>query len=440
MKRITIIAIAFVSVLLSSCNNKASHLRKEAEKAMNTIFRDYAKDPTSVQISNVSTMFSNDSLCILHLDMKAKNGFGNETYSRMEYIYMTSGNQNYEAYQEIATDSVYQNKETFEKKKIGQIYETLSYENALYYRAALLVNTGGRVVGDKPCEIEVNIPMPTNTGFWDIGSYKDEFGEVSGKKFLLIGGKGYFSNSATTGERMTGYLIVDKESAFFRFIEYDTHIVKDDEDCRMKIKDCDGDVTNFNLYNNSNGRMEVYNQSDLREILRKGGIISISAEMGKYTTSKYVFKMNVSGFSQAYDFLCQNADPKAKEYKLENENFLKENSKKEGVVTLPSGLQYKIIKKGTGRIPNEYNRVKVHYEGSLIDGTIFDSSYERGEPSCFSPSQVIDGWKEALTHMPVGSIWMVYIPQELAYGEREISKIKSYSTLIFKIELLGIEN
>lgn len=121
-----------------------------------------------------------------------------------------------------------------------------------------------------------------------------------------------------------------------------------------------------------------------------------------------------------------------------NEDFLKENGKKKDVVTTASGLQYKIITKGTGEIPTATQRVKVNYRGTLIDGTEFDSSYKRNEPTTFACNQVIKGWTEALTMMPVGSKWELYIPQELAYGERDNGQIPPYSTLVFEVELLEI--
>ena len=121
------------------------------------------------------------------------------------------------------------------------------------------------------------------------------------------------------------------------------------------------------------------------------------------------------------------------------EEFLKENGKKKDVVTTKSGLQYKVLVKGEGEIPTATQRVKVNYEGHLIDGTEFDSSYKRNEPTTFACNQVIKGWTQALTLMPVGSKWELYIPQELAYGDRESGKIPPYSTLIFTVELLSIE-
>lgn len=122
------------------------------------------------------------------------------------------------------------------------------------------------------------------------------------------------------------------------------------------------------------------------------------------------------------------------------EKFLAENKTKEGVKTTPSGLQYKVITEGKGAIPADTCKVKVNYKGTLIDGTEFDSSYKRNEPATFRANQVIKGWTEALTMMPVGSKWELYIPQELAYGPSEQNpQIKPFSTLIFEVELLGIE-
>lgn len=121
------------------------------------------------------------------------------------------------------------------------------------------------------------------------------------------------------------------------------------------------------------------------------------------------------------------------------EAFLAANAKKDSVETLPSGVQYKVLVKGSGDIPTATSKVKVNYEGRLIDGTVFDSSYERKQPATFGCNQVIKGWTEALTQMPVGSKWEIYIPQELGYGSREAGKIPPFSALVFTVELLDIE-
>lgn len=131
---------------------------------------------------------------------------------------------------------------------------------------------------------------------------------------------------------------------------------------------------------------------------------------------------------------------KEEQHKASNKAFLDENAKKEGVITLPSGLQYKVLTKGEGAIPTDSDKVQVKYEGRLIDGTVFDSTEKHGgKPVEFTPKQVIKGWSEALTIMPVGSKWQLYIPENLAYGGRSTGSIPAYSTLIFDIELIGIE-
>jgi FKBP-type peptidyl-prolyl cis-trans isomerase FkpA len=119
--------------------------------------------------------------------------------------------------------------------------------------------------------------------------------------------------------------------------------------------------------------------------------------------------------------------------------FLAENGKREGVITTASGLQYEVIKEGDGEKPTATSEVEVHYEGTLLDGTVFDSSYDRGESITFPLNRVIPGWTEGVQLMPVGSTYKFYIPSVLGYGARSVENIPSNSTLIFKIELLGIK-
>lgn len=127
------------------------------------------------------------------------------------------------------------------------------------------------------------------------------------------------------------------------------------------------------------------------------------------------------------------------ENKAEGEKFMAEIAKKAGVKELVDGIYYEVLTEGKGEIPADTSRVKVNYEGKLINDTIFDSSYKRNEPTIFRCNQVIPGWTKALTHMPVGSTWMVYIPQDQAYGSRDNGSIPPFSCLIFKIELIDIE-
>ncbi len=146
-------------------------------------------------------------------------------------------------------------------------------------------------------------------------------------------------------------------------------------------------------------------------------------------------------YAQAQQAKQQEADQASSAgTKAEGLAFLEKNKSKDGVVVLPSGLQYKIIKEGTGAKPGPTDKVKTHYHGTLIDGTVFDSSVERGEPISFPVNGVIAGWTEALQLMGVGSKWQLYIPSNLAYGDRRAGdKIAPGSTLIFDVELLGIE-
>ncbi|MCK5163604.1 MAG: FKBP-type peptidyl-prolyl cis-trans isomerase [Desulfobacula sp.] len=129
----------------------------------------------------------------------------------------------------------------------------------------------------------------------------------------------------------------------------------------------------------------------------------------------------------------------SRENRAKGARFLEENKQKPGILALPSGLQYKIIIEGDGPLPKATDTVECHYKGSLIDGTVFDSSYRRGKPATFQVGGVIQGWLEALQMMKVGSRWELYIPPDLAYGDRGAgSLIKPGSTLIFEIEVLGI--
>ncbi|MDD2590151.1 MAG: FKBP-type peptidyl-prolyl cis-trans isomerase [Fermentimonas sp.] len=123
----------------------------------------------------------------------------------------------------------------------------------------------------------------------------------------------------------------------------------------------------------------------------------------------------------------------------EGRAFLEENKKKDNVTALPSGLQFEVLKEGDGEIPKATDKVRCHYHGTLIDGTVFDSSVQRGQPAVFGVNQVIKGWVEALQLMSVGSKWRLYIPSELAYGEQGAGgAIEPNSALIFDVELLGI--
>lgn len=129
----------------------------------------------------------------------------------------------------------------------------------------------------------------------------------------------------------------------------------------------------------------------------------------------------------------------AEENKKQGDVFLSQNKSKEGVVALPSGLQYKVLKEGSGPKPSIFDAVTIHYKGSLLNGRVFDSSYERGQPQLFPVNRLISGWSEALQLMKVGSKWQLFIPSYLAYGEHGYgAEIPPNAMLVFEVELLGI--
>lgn len=180
-------------------------------------------------------------------------------------------------------------------------------------------------------------------------------------------------------------------------------------------------------------QLEGSNDSITAVPFHKGFVASLNKDNSvcNDSTAESVFKNRVEAYQKE----------KTEAYKKQNEDWLAENAKKPGVNVTASGLQYKVLVAGQGETPKATDRVEVVYEGKMIDGTVFDAtSRHQGKKSdTFACNQVIKGWTEALTSMPVGSKWEIYIPQNLAYGERQAGQIKPYSTLIFIVELKGIE-
>ena len=182
----------------------------------------------------------------------------------------------------------------------------------------------------------------------------------------------------------------------------------------------------------------VFSGNDSTQSLSKENFLAgFMAALQKKGMNVTMEEANAYVQSKAEAIKTKATEAQFAENKAAGEKFLAENAKKEGVKTTSSGLQYKIIKEGNGAVPTDSSKVKVNYKGTLIDGTQFDSSYDRKEPTTFRANQVIKGWTEALTMMPVGSKWELYIPQDLAYGAREAGQIKPFSTLIFEVELVG---
>ena len=160
--------------------------------------------------------------------------------------------------------------------------------------------------------------------------------------------------------------------------------------------------------------------------------------------AKEASKVSVDDLNEAFKEINERmqaaAAEKATVMAAEGEKYLEENAKREGVTTVASGLQFEVVSEGEGEKPAATDVVKVHYKGTLLDGTEFDSSYARNEPTTFPLNRVIAGWTEGLQLMPVGSKYKFTIPSELAYGDRDLGKIPANSTLVFEVELLEIQN
>ena len=164
-------------------------------------------------------------------------------------------------------------------------------------------------------------------------------------------------------------------------------------------------------------------------------VLNDSSVFDQMTAQAIFRQLNIS----LQDQEAQGAEIEALENLQKGATFLEENGKREGVITTETGLQYEVIEKGEGPIPADTSTVTVNYEGKLIDGTVFDSSYDRGEPITFAVQGVIPGWTEGLQLMPAGSTFNFYIPSNLGYGPRDSEAIPGNSVLIFKVELISFE-
>lgn len=180
-------------------------------------------------------------------------------------------------------------------------------------------------------------------------------------------------------------------------------------------------------------------QSMNQQATGKGDTTYVDATIFLKGLTEGLLKTNTLSADSATKIEQQQYDYHTQQLKTRNADFLKNYAKQKGVKSTASGLLYKVIKEGDGAMPTDTSEVEVHYEGRLIDGSVFDSSYKRGETATFAVNQVIKGWSEAVKLMKVGAEYEVCLPYEIAYGERGTRGIPPYSTLIFKIELKGIK-
>ena len=180
-------------------------------------------------------------------------------------------------------------------------------------------------------------------------------------------------------------------------------------------------------------------QSMNQQATGKGDTTYVDATIFLKGLTEGLLKSNTLSADSATKIEQQQYDYHTQQLKTRNADFLKNYAKQKGVKSTASGLLYKVIKEGDGAMPTDTSEVEVHYEGKLVDGTVFDSSYKRGETATFAVNQVIKGWSEAVKLMKVGAEYEVCLPYEIAYGERGTRGIPPFSTLIFKIELKGIK-
>lgn len=295
--------VALAVILLTACSQSVK-TSSEAKTSMEALVKELARNPESVKIENVNAIYQNDSLSILRFDFTAKNGFGMESTDKMEYIYLIQGDRKFEAIHELAADSVYLDNATWDRKRIGNIYENLDYDGALRYLAAIYINENGRVVGDKAHEQEVKVLVPTGTGAWQLKRYSDSFGDETDDKYLVLMGDGVFSNSATSNSKLKVVFFIDNDSFSFRLFEYGSSPVKDDDAAYVtRIRDSEGNIHNFRMYNaGQSGQIGTYGSdkyNEIVDILSKGGEITVLMNYNHYGQSDYRFKLDVDGFNKA---------------------------------------------------------------------------------------------------------------------------------------------
>ena len=402
------------------------------------------KDPSSLKIDNITHIFTSDSLAIIHADVTAKNGLGIENTQKYEYVYINMDTINYEGFHLKSADSIYLSKETYEEIRKGTIYESLLYEDGIYYLAALYINSYGRVVGDKANKNEVNLMLPTKTGFWSLNYNLNEFGERTDERYLTLVGRGLFSNSATTNSNMYAILYITRNNYLLRLIEYSSHVVKDDCAGIFRVKDSEGTIHRGRFRNSKDGYLSYSSFSDdlnfynFISILKKGGDLIFSGSLEEYTTSRYVFTFKTDGFESAYNYLLSE---KELERLKKEQSFIDDLKKTDSMIEISeTGLAYKIINKGDDSKAKDSDWVKARYEMKGIDGIIFDSS--KGQIKNLPIKGIIPGLAEGLKLLGKGGKAIFYIPSKLGYKEQghPTIGIGPNQTLIIEVEVTDISN
>lgn len=336
---------------------------------------------------------------------------------------------------------------TIEKK---QIYAFLGIVAVAFVTVMLVKSCGKADYETTAKDMKLNAMITTNIAGQILADYQKNWQSAINDK-RAINAEGKSESCYEFSEAIAWRYLYYTKAGHIRVLDSLANVVKEDmkimENAPAKFKDTQ--KTFLALYNDMNTLISLVKEpkGSLMTFGQRVNELLLNVEKSynetelKISLSEAEKNKKTLEIQQIFNELIANTpEMKARaEHKKLNEKFMEENAKKDGIKTLASGVQYKILKEGKGVKPQETSLVKIHYEGRTIDGNIFDSSYMHNQPADMYVNQVIKGFSEALTHMPVGSIWEVYIPQELAYGEREAGEIQPYSAVIFKIELLKIE-
>jgi hypothetical protein len=308
MKKLLLFVSLLGFLVFFACTNAAD---SEVQKAMKAALTENLAHPEDVKFVNIKEVYSKDSLSILHVTRRGKNGYGEDVEEQFEYLYLKDHGARYEAFHELGSDSVFLDETTMNKVKKGKIYEKLDYDQALLYRSKFLMNLYGRIVGDKNREKPFYIGL--KTGMWMLDRSMDEFGEHSGDRFLTVEGKGN-AYGGTTGEfEIRGHLWVTASIAAIGLSRssglYETHGY--DTSYEVRVKDSNGEIHDaITFYQTANSTMIVApfwkedQFKDFLNVILAGGEITFYLKETEYN-DRFRFIVRSDGLTEAAKFLIE---------------------------------------------------------------------------------------------------------------------------------------
>ena len=320
-------SVVFVSFALVSCINNGktgkdsstqmSDFEKQTMETFKVSFNEIKDKNESFE--NMKIVFSSDNLCIIHTDVKSSS-LDIETPHKLEYIFLMQDGKYYEGFHSLKEDSIYLSESALEEACKGTLYENLGFEEAMFYRSAIFINTDGREVGNHNTNFLINLPI--QTGLWEICNYVDEFGDKANGKYLRLVGKGTYSNNTVKNKKLIAYLFVDvDENIELRLVENNSDVVKGFWSCDMTIKDGEGEIYKIKFASSSGGMRPYFKggyqdpwreigEWEFRKIVEKEGELSMKTEMngGLFDSKKssYIFKFNLKGFAKAIKYLVSS--------------------------------------------------------------------------------------------------------------------------------------